>query len=112
MSTEKQVWEQNGIKFINEKGSSTNNVADYVNPVRIYPNSKIIIEGAGMTKIGIDCNTASYANVIKNSIGTPNGLTVIINSDKVTITFNEAVNSFEIEKVTAQTRFDSITVNN
>ena len=64
-----------------------------------------------MTKIVIDCNDASYANVIKNSIGTPSGVTVAISSDKVTITFDEAVDSFVIEKITAQTRLDSITVN-
>ena len=33
-STTQQVWEQNGITLTNNKSSSTNNVADYANPVR------------------------------------------------------------------------------
>ena len=41
LSTSKQVWEQNGIKLTNDKGSSTSNVADYANPARFYKSSKI-----------------------------------------------------------------------
>ena len=110
-STLKQVWVQNGITFTNNKSSSTNNVADYSNPVRLYANSEVIVKGAGMTEIVFDCNSSSYATALQNSIGTVDGANVTISSDKVTVTFDSARDSFTIAKVTAQVRIDSITVN-
>ena len=48
----KQVWEQNGIVLTNNKGGSTNAVADYANPARFYKNSEIIVEyGSPIRKI-------------------------------------------------------------
>jgi hypothetical protein len=43
-SSTKQVWQQDGITFTNNKASSSNAVADYANPVRLYANSEIIVE--------------------------------------------------------------------
>lgn len=110
-STSKQVWKQNGITFTNNKASSTNNVADYAKPIRLYANSEVIVEGAGMKKIVFDCNSSSYATALQTSIGTVSGATVTVSSDKVTITFTSAVDSFTIAKLSAQVRIDSITVN-
>ena len=110
-STSKQIWEQNGITFTNEKSSSTNNVADYANPVRLYANSNITINAPGnITTIVFDCNSSSYATALKNSIGTVSGATVTVNSDKVTVEFTSADDSFTIAKLSAQVRLDSITV--
>ena len=110
-STTKQVWEQNGVTFTNDKANSTNDIADYANPVRLYTNSKITITAPGnMTKIVFDCNSSSYATAMKNSIGTVSGATVTVSSDKVTVTFTSAVESFIIAKLTAQVRLDSLTV--
>lgn len=64
-----------------------------------------------MTKIIFDCNNSSYATALKNSIGTVSGATVTVSSDKVTVTFENAVETFAIAKLTAQVRIDSITVN-
>ena len=110
-STTKQVWSQNGITFTNDKASSTNAVADYGAPVRLYQNSSIAVEALGkITQIVFDCNSSSYATALKNSIGTVSGATVTVSSDKVTVTFATSVDSFTIEKLTAQVRLDSITV--
>ena len=110
-STSKQVWEQNGITFTNDKSSSTSNVANYVAPVRLYASSKITIEAPGnITKIVFDCNSGSYATALKNSIGTVSGATVSVSSDKVTVTFTSSVESFTVAKLTAQVRMDAITV--
>ncbi len=106
-----QVWEQNGVKLINDKASSSSAVANYSNPVRLYQGSKITVEGTAMTKIVFDCNSSSYATALKNSIGTVSGATVTVSSDKVTVTFSEAVDSFVINQLSAQVRMDSITVN-
>ena len=106
-STSKQVWEQNGIKFTNDKASSSNAVADYAKPVRLYAGSSVTIEAPGnITKIVFDCNSSSYATAMKNSIGG----TATASSDKVTVTPNESSSSFTVAKLTAQVRLDSITV--
>ena len=100
-----------GITMTNDKASSTSNVANYSKPVRLYASSKITITAPGaITKIVFDCNSSSYASACKTSIGTVSGATVTVSSDKVTITFSEAVDSFVIAKLSAQIRMDSITV--
>ena len=104
-----QVWEQNGIKFTNEKSSSTNAVADYANPVRLYQNSRIIVEAPGeITAIVFDCNSSSYATALKNSIGST--ATVSVSSDKVTVTLDGSSSKFTVEKLSAQVRMDAVTV--
>ena len=106
-STTIQVWEENGIVFTNNKASSTNNVADYAKPARLYANSQIIVEySADITKIVFDCNSSSYATALKNSIGS----TATANSDKVTVTLATPAKSLTIAKLTAQVRMDAITV--
>ena len=111
-STTQQVWEQNGIMFTNDKSSSTTAVADYANPVRLYANSKVTVTAPDntITEIIFDCNSSSYATALKNSIGTVSGASVTVSSDKVTVTFTSAVESFVVAKLTAQVRMDSITV--
>ena len=106
-STTKQVWEQNDIKLTNNKETSTNNVADYAKPMRMYANSNVIIEAPGMiTKIVFDCNSSSYATALKNSIGS----SATVSSDKVTVNLSEPSATYIIAKLTAQVRLDSITV--
>ena len=111
-TTSQQVWEQNGIKFTNNKASSTTNIADYANPARLYASSSVVVNHTSnkITKIVFDCNSSSYATAMKNSIGTVSGATVAVSSDKVTVTFTSSVESFTIAKLTAQVRLDAITV--
>ena len=110
-STSQQVWAQNGVTLTNDKASSSSEVANYSNPVRFYQNSKITVVGPGkMTKIVFDCNSPSYATALKTSIGTVSGCSVSISSDKVTVSFSTSVESFVINKLTAQVRMDSLTV--
>lgn len=108
----KQVWSNGGITFTNNKASSTTNVANYSNPVRLYANSEVIVEHTSgkITTIVFDCSSNSYATVLKTSIGTVSGTTVTISSDKVTVTFTSAVASFTVATLTAQVRLDNITV--
>ena len=110
LSTSKQVWKQNGITLVNEKASSTNAVADYSNPARFYAGSNLTVTFEGMTKIVFNCNSTSYANSLKTSIGTVSNGTVSVSSKAVTVTFNTPVNEFVIQKFTAQVRIDSIDV--
>ena len=107
-TSSQQVWEQNGIKLINDKGSSTSNVGDYANPARFYKSSKITVEYPGMTKIEFTCNSSSYANALKSSITTG---TVSVSGSVVTVELEEAADSYMISSLTGgQVRMDSITV--
>lgn len=107
-SSTQQIWEQNGITFTNKKASSTNAVADYAKPVRLYQNSSVNVSFAdyNITKIVFDANSPSYATAMKNSIGSA----ATAASDKVTVTLDGTSNSFDVAKLTAQVRLDSITV--
>ena len=105
----KQTWEVEGVKLVNEKGSSTSNVADYVNPARFYKSSKITVTADGnISTIVFDCNSTSYATALKDSIKTG---TVSVSSDKVTVTLDGSSNEFVIASLTGgQVRMDSMTV--
>ncbi len=50
-TTTQQVWKQNGITFTNDKASSSNDIIDSKNPVRLYKGSKVTIEFPGIRKI-------------------------------------------------------------
>lgn len=108
-TSSQQIWVENGITLINDKAASTNAVADYAKPLRCYQGSKITVnaDGGEISKIVFDCNSASYATDLKNSIGTT--ATVTVSSDKVTVTLDD-VTEFVIAKLTKQVRMDSITV--
>ena len=113
-STEQQVWEQNGIVIINDKGASTSNVGDYGGdgyPARFYKNSTVTIEYAGMTQIVINCNglESKYVNGWADSVAGSNA-TASVDGSIVTIVFAEAVDSFTWEALTAQSRAYSISV--
>ena len=107
-STTEQTWSENGVTFINKKNKSTNAVADYSNPVRLYQGSsvEVTVDGA-IQSIVFDCNSSSYATALKNSIGTT--ATASVSSDKVTVTLNGET-SFLVSQLTAQVRMDAITV--
>lgn len=110
ISSRQQVWAQNGIIFTNAK-SSGNNVQNYTNPIRLYKNQSVKVEAPGnITKIVFDANNSTYATEMKNSIGTPAGATVSVSSNKVTVTFTSTDKSFDVAKLTAQVRLNSITV--
>ncbi len=108
-NSSQQTWEVEGVKLVNDKGSSTSNVADYVNPARFYKSSKITVTADGnITTIVFDCNNGTYATALKNSIS---GATVSVASDKVTVTLDGSSNEFVITSLTGgQVRMDSMTV--
>ena len=111
LSTEAQVWQQNGITFTNSKGSSTSNVADYGNPVRLYKSSSIEIaieEGLTISQIVFTCNSASYATELANSI--TSGAAVSVSEKMVTVVPTEESNSFAVTTLSAQVRVNELTV--
>ena len=110
VSTEQQVWEQNGITVTNDKAGSTSNVNEkYYNPVRFYKGSSVTIAYSAMKQITVNCNSASYATALVNSISDANA-TVTVADKAVTIVFANAVDSFAVAALSAQIRVDSITV--
>lgn len=109
-NTEQQVWVQNGITVTNDKADSTSNVADYSKPARFYKSSTLTVAYTGMNAIEFDCNNSSYATALQNSIGTVSGATVTVESDKVTVSFATAVDTFTISLTGGQVRMDGLTV--
>ena len=106
-TTSQQVWEQNGVKLINDKASSTSNVGDYAAPARFYQSSKLTVEYPGITKIEFTCNNGSYATELKNSIKTG---TVTVSGSVVTVVLDSAADSFVVASLAKQVRMDSLTV--
>ena len=102
-----QVWEQNGIKFTNNQASSTNPIADYSDPIRCYANSDIIIEYTGIVKLVFTCEGASRTFNANSISG--NGQ-LVVEEKIVTITFDEAVDSVTITKLTQQARIKTLDV--
>lgn len=106
-STDKQVWEQNGIIFTNSKASSTNDMGDYANPVRCYKGSSITIAApGGIDAIVFTAGSSSYANALKTSIGSA----AVVNGTEVSVALTGAENSFLIAALTAQVRIAEIKV--
>ncbi len=104
-----QTWKNDSITLLNEKSSSASAVADYTGPARFYAGSKITITASGMTEITFVCNSTSYASTLKSSINATN-CTVSVSDKTVTVTFATPVNSFVIEKLSAQVRLNSMKV--
>lgn len=99
-STSKQVWEQNGIVFTNNKGSGSN-VADYGAPVRLYKGSSISIEAPGnITQIVFEC-VSNY--VLSTTGASTSGTTVTVKLDGTSDTYT-------ISSLSAQVRLNSLEV--
>ena len=105
LTTEQQVWEENGITLTNNKASSTSNVADYSNPARFYAKSEIIISAPANIK-QIVANCSKGASDLVSSVGAEasnsnNAVTIIPTSSNTTYT---------IAQLSAQVQMSSITV--
>ena len=107
-STSQQVWEQNGIKVVNDKASATSPVADYCNPARFYQGSNVTISYPGMTKVVIDCSDLDSKYV--DSWLNVTGATATKNGGIVTIVFDEPTDTLTYTALVKQSRAYSITV--
>ena len=102
-SGSEQVWKNEGVTFTN-----SGNVGNYSDPVRLYANSKIVVEHEAMTKIVFAVSESKYVSPLVNSIGTT--ATTVTEGNNVTVTFVNPVDEFTVEKLTAQVRLNSLTV--
>ena len=106
-NADQQIWSQNGITVINDKAASSNEVIDSSNPVRFYANSNLTIEYSGMVKIVVQCD-GSKRLLEAESIS--NGGIITTSGSVTTITFEDAVDSVVLTKLTQQARVDSIEI--
>ena len=107
LTTEVQIWAQNGITVTNNKAASTSDVADYGNPARFYKSSSLKIEYTGMKKIVFEMDLSNKnESGLTNAI--PEGVNCTVNGYVVTIEFTSATNSFEIEALANQIRVKAI----
>ena len=121
-STSQQVWENDGVVFINDKGSSTNNVGNYSNPARFYKSSNISITAPGnITKVEFNSSTGEYLTNLQNSLtgSSTNGNSVVMeldgSSNSVTYTLSGGqarLNSLTVTYVLADPTAPSITAGN
>ncbi len=105
-----QVWTYGAVTLTNNKSASKTDVADAYNPVKCYASSQIIIDCKGMTQIVFNCNNSSYATELKDSITESDDYDFELNGSVVTVTFTASVDKFEIAKLKAQVRLNSIEV--
>ena len=110
MTGEQQVWAADGLTVTNAKANSTNEVKDYVGPVRFYAHTSLTVSYTGMTSIKFVCNSETYANNLKDTIAAADGVTVTVEGNVVTVTFDKPVDTFVIADFAKQVRVDSIEV--
>lgn len=107
LTNDQQVWKENGITVTNNKASSTNNVANYSNPVRFYKSSTVIIEWTGMKVIVLNSASGEYATNLAASLTEG---TVTENGTVFTIVLDEAKDSYTFTCANGQVRLNSISV--
>lgn len=109
-STEQQAWTNGALTFTNDKDTSTTDVGDYSNPVRLYKYSSVTIACAGMTQIVIVSNgTSDYKANLTGSLDAA-GVTYTTSDDTYTILLAEPADTFTVSLSAGQARFESITV--
>ncbi len=109
------VHEANGIKYTNDKASSTtaNYSGQSTYSARAYQGSTVKIEYTGM--VAIVLNLDDYSNGDKTYMAgfddmTVSGATITRSGTVVTITFASATNVFQSAELASQTRINSIDV--
>ena len=108
-STTMQVWEQSGITVTNNKAKSTNNVADYANPVRFYKSSDLVIEYPyPIYEIEIEC--AGGSDYYIPSTYKVNGATLTVSGSKATIVLDTPTTSVTLSTLPNQIRVSKITI--
>ena len=109
-TSESQVWKNGDVTFTNNKAGSSTPVANYSNPVRIYAKSEIVFgcSAGNITKIVVNCNNTTYATALAGSV--TSGGTATASGTVVTITPATPSDTFTIPSISAQTRFNSLTV--
>lgn len=107
-TTTQQIWEESGIVITYNKGSYTNNLAEYNAPVRFYKGTEVIVTGTSkIAQIVFNCNSSAYATELNNSIS--GNVEVDMNEKVVTVTLDDPSDSFTVT-MGAQVRVDSIKV--
>ena len=107
ISTEQQVWSENGVTVTNDKAGSSSNVnGDYTNPARFYKGSTVTVEYPGMTRIVfyMDNYKDTYADELINSMASVEGIVITREGRYVQVDLYEAVDSFTVPALVNQIR--------
>ncbi len=112
VSTEQQVWRENGVTVTNDKAESSSNVnGQYTNPARFYKGSTVTVEYPGMTRIVfyMDSYKADYADQLIASLASVTNIVLTHQDRYVTVDLHEAVDSFTVPALVNQIRILEIT---
>lgn len=94
------------ISVVLDKGSSTSNVNNsYYNPIRMYKGHLLTFSGATITKIVVNCSTASYASALTLQTGAGE-----ISTSGNVVTYTSTGDAEVVFNNTAQVRISRITV--
>ena len=113
-SSEKQVWEQNGITVTNTKHKSSSDVTDQYGPINVKKDSKLTIEHPGITEIVIECADATsatrclesdYGNEIYTDVYSKS-----VKGNNVTLVLRKLLNSFSFIVGKGGIKINKITV--
>jgi hypothetical protein len=112
LNTEQQVWQSGFFTMTVDKSNAASNIADYINPVRIYVKHETTFsftaDVESVSSIVITANSATYANVMSSATYT--NATVGVSDTIVTITPTNGTLSTMV-KVSSQTRWNSLVIN-
>ena len=106
-SDESQKWENNGLVLINNKTESSNVIADYSAPIRMYKSSEIVISFPAMTSLVIDA-TGVGTDYLWDATLEAAGLSFTVENKIYTITFANPTDSITLTAAN-QVRAASIT---
>ena len=112
ITTEQQVWEENGITVTNDKGTAKSDINEkYYNPIRLYASTIVTIAYTeNISKIEITTSyAATYAQPIVDSLDVTVATATIGDDGVVTIVPVGETNSISFT-CAKQTRFSSLTV--
>ena len=109
---ERQVWEENGITFINDKAGSSTAVALYA-PIRCYKGSSITVQYPQLTRLIFKIATyqdKDYATELVNSILNRDDIVITREGLYVTVDLKAAADSFTVDTLVNQVRIEELTV--
>ena len=98
LDSEQQIWEQNGITLINNRGTSA--VAGIV-PIRLYAQSEVIIRCANMSRLefdctGVDSKYTTYTDNLYKSLQSISGITVTKEGTIISVQLETVADEFKL----------------
>lgn len=93
------------VSIVLSKGTSTNDVTGYYNPIRMYKGHLLTFSGATITNIVVTCGSSTYANALTKKTGSGS-----LSKSGSVVTYTSAGDAEVVFDNTAQVRISKIEV--